>query len=1194
MPTYNVTAPDGKNYRIDAKSFDEARNFVIDKFYRGAPGTAESSPLAYQIPQPASGRPTAPTAPAPSILDQILKPVTSYPSTYQKAFGENVDFMREGVRGLLDEPTLTGKGLALGKTALGGIGTALSPVEAAIETTVAKPLEEASKGTLPAEEVAMAAGMAMPLGPKAKLVKAGAKTLEELTGINFLERSAEAQAARAAEESARREASIPIEQRRSSIASAPIALYQNYVGRPVVEFMRRNPLAATAGAAATTFGVESLPEDASISDKLQAAALYGLAGFAGSKALARIPIGSDKDLAYWGGKMFIDNYGLPADYLQVKQNAKMFKNQMSSDFLDLTRDAVKLSDEDRKVLYYMLQGEMPPAESLAQLSEKSRDTITQYGQKMVDIGLLNPETFARNAATYLRREYADNLKPKGVLNRVANNLRIIGSELKPRGVIIDIPRSKLDQYLGEGWEEFGTARGDKVRVRRQLTREERTNKGEIDDAAYAIARTGQLMSNDIATYKMYDDISRMSQYVSDQPVEGWVQLSGDKIPKTNITRYGNLAGKYVSPEVAADLQSLDFVRNLDRNPLVKGYRNLLSAWKTGKTAFNPAVHVNNIMSNVMLYDLSGSNWTSLASAANELRKGADSDLYKQAERLGVFDAGFAAQELGREGKKVLDEIERARPAENPVDAALKIANAGWKYSGGKLIDAYQNEDSIFRFGIYLDRIKAGMAPEEAAKEAKKWLVDYDINAPGIQVMRNTTHPFISYSYRAIPLLAESAALRPWKYAKWAALGYGLNEYGDSESKTDVERERRMMPERQQGTMFGIPGAPSTMIKLPQKEGEQSEYLDVGRFIPGGDVFNTAEATGRRIEALPQFLQPGGPGFDAFTTLYEGRDPFTGQDLPGLNIGATEGERRLNNASIKASKFITSLLPNLPGIPGTPATEKFERAAAGSESLTQPSISNLQAGLQAFGIKVTPIDEDKLEISQVLNMKRDAEAIAKEYQRQIRLNQQGRLSEEKLQEQSDLFSKRLDDLFKKYGKRLNSKTEKEGEKPAATETAVEESPNVIPFTGPDGRVFNVKVKPGQTEEDVKKFIMKKHYSQKKADGGLITPGNIDLSKRPVVRNPDGSVSTIRSIGVNIDGQEVLIPTVVNGKVVSNKEAIDHYIKTGEHLGVFDSPAASDAYAQMLHEQEEKRVIKKARGGMVYSPAEQRLLNRYASR
>lgn len=101
----------------------------------------------------------------------------------------------------------------------------------------------------------------------------------------------------------------------------------------------------------------------------------------------------------------------------------------------------------------------------------------------------------------------------------------------------------------------------------------------------------------------------------------------------------------------------------------------------------------------------------------------------------------------------------------------------------------------------------------------------------------------------------------------------------------------------------------------------------------------------------------------------------------------------------------------------------------------------------------------------------------------------------------------------------------------------------------------------------------------ADGGLLVRGNIDLSNRPVVKNPDGSVSTVLSRGFNINGQEVLLPLVVNGRVVSDAEAVQHYLDTGEHLGIFDSPEASTAYGKKLHEMEQKRVIKKAVGGAV---------------
>ena len=83
------------------------------------------------------------------------------------------------------------------------------------------------------------------------------------------------------------------------------------------------------------------------------------------------------------------------------------------------------------------------------------------------------------------------------------------------------------------------------------------------------------------------------------------------------------------------------------------------------------------------------------------------------------------------------------------------------------------------------------------------------------------------------------------------------------------------------------------------------------------------------------------------------------------------------------------------------------------------------------------------------------------------------------------------------------------------------------------------------------------------------GNIDLTNRPVVKNEDGSISTVRSISFQDDsGKEILIPTVVNGKVVSHDEAIQHYYKTGEYLGKFDTVEQANTYAEQLHKQQEK--------------------------
>ena len=85
------------------------------------------------------------------------------------------------------------------------------------------------------------------------------------------------------------------------------------------------------------------------------------------------------------------------------------------------------------------------------------------------------------------------------------------------------------------------------------------------------------------------------------------------------------------------------------------------------------------------------------------------------------------------------------------------------------------------------------------------------------------------------------------------------------------------------------------------------------------------------------------------------------------------------------------------------------------------------------------------------------------------------------------------------------------------------------------------------------------------------GNINLLNRPRVKNKDDSISTVRSMSVGIDGQEVLIPTISeDGRIMSDDEAIDVYKKTGKYLGKFKTIEDSLEYAKQLHNDQQELI------------------------
>lgn len=109
------------------------------------------------------------------------------------------------------------------------------------------------------------------------------------------------------------------------------------------------------------------------------------------------------------------------------------------------------------------------------------------------------------------------------------------------------------------------------------------------------------------------------------------------------------------------------------------------------------------------------------------------------------------------------------------------------------------------------------------------------------------------------------------------------------------------------------------------------------------------------------------------------------------------------------------------------------------------------------------------------------------------------------------------------------------------------------------------------------------TSKTDSGALLRPGNIDLNARPIVRNSDGSYSTVDTATWEVDGKYVNVPTVIyvedetiDGEYISGDwvhvdadKALEHYFETGEHLGIYSDEKSAVRAAEQLHEDQAKQ-------------------------
>lgn len=552
-----------------------------------------------------------------------------------------------------------------------------------------------------------------------------------------------------------------------------------------------------------------------------------------------------------------------------------------------------------------------------------------------------------------------------------------GKQQKPRIVErvywpADLPiPSRFGAFENKGKWAVRDVSGNTVTLWRDFTKSERESMGEILDARYTIAKTFMLMAHDLSTGRFLKDISQndnwatrtepahwenpkgaMSTYANAE----WIKVPTTSVSGTKVKKWGALAGMYVRSEIWRDLNELD------RMQTPSFWKTILTQWKLNKTARNPVVHMNNIMSNLIFMDMADIRW-------RDLKRGIVSYLnkdehYQDALENGAFGASYIEHEIQRD---ILDPILqelmqqdsalRTGPAENWMNARewtakmsvlgkiLDVVSRKTMEIDRKAVDAYQLEDEIFRMATYMSRREHGATTQEAARIARDQFLNYDIRAPWVNAARRSFLPFISYTYRAVPVIAKSIAERPWKVAKYATLAYVMNMLAYTVSDGDEDEERRSMNERVQGrTWLGTP----RMIRMPWSDANGDPvFLDIRRWIPAGDVFDFNQG---QVD-MPAWLQFGGPLMMA-GEYYLNKQAFTGKEIVNFETD-TAPERWAK----RSGWLWRSWMPSAPWIPGSWYWDKISRAATGGRDVLGRDYDLPMAALSSLGVKLAPQDVD---------------------------------------------------------------------------------------------------------------------------------------------------------------------------------------------------------------------------------------------
>lgn len=697
------------------------------------------------------------------------------------------------------------------------------------------------------------------------------------------------------------------------------------------------------------------------------------------------------------------------------------------------------TDEDAKAIYqFWTTAGMTIKQAgvkdvnVAKAAVDVKQKIVDIGRELVDKDLLDEKTYLQNLGRYVPQVYLKHiLGEQGFKAMGTGRKASVMGYLKKRK---DIPEE----------------------VKRLLL-------GEIKDPAYIAARALSVPLRDLAILNWLEDISKNSKWILPKSLVEWEFPVGSKPKKVtpfwllseaerlkeqikhmpeedraeakalaermeelgreakgdvegdvpddykqipDSPRYGALRGLYVRKEIHQDLIGTTTIFAGDASVAEKflGQGGVLTKytqyWKWAKVAANPPAQVRNFVSNLVLLHVSGVPFHKVPSRIVEAIKQIRSNgkAWQIACEYGIRKASFSNEEMARIERELVD-LETRRAGKGIgwpqiKNLAMKVVN--------KTGDWYQFMEAVGKTAKIIDELEKGATPEQAAMAAHEALFDYSQVNPSVRYLRNAPIgvPFLTFLYKAIPMMAKNFAQHPTRMIPYMAFAYGLSQLVASMTgldDDDLEALKKALP-------VWLRDRNHTYLLPFKDESNRWQFVDLGYFFPWTAAAEMAQNLGKG--EFGKFLSTsgilGGPIPSMISAIQTNTDPFTKKQV--IDKTGTSAQQAGQLMGYLYQLNMPTWLTNQ-GVAG-----KVKQALTNEvDKDGDPKATLAQAGLRMAGVNLYAVEPTRSRERNIKTMEGELTSLKREKTMELK--------------NPKLTADDRADIIKEYGKMLDEKKAK---------------------------------------------------------------------------------------------------------------------------------------------------------------------------